>query len=120
MAARSLVLLVVLSSLLSAAVAFAVADLVIKRGPAGIRGQTGITGRQGPQGPEGNTDVSTDDVVSAIQDDPSSVADALSGNLDYGDIQQNLDPDPADVEQDISDLTDKVDGLCSDLSSAPA
>jgi len=44
----------------------------------------------------------------------------LSGHLDYQDIQQNLDPDPADVESELQQVSDKLDGLCSDLSFSSA
>src|SRR5262245_23751692 len=114
MSARAIVLLVSLTAVFSAGVSFAVAVTVVDRGPAGPRGLVG------PEGPEGSTEVSSDDVVSAIDEDPDSVAASLSGHLDYEDIQQNLDPDPADVQSDVEDTSSKLDALCTDLSFASA
>jgi hypothetical protein len=59
-------------------------------------------------------------VVSAVQNDPTVVAGALSGNLDYQHIQQQLDPDPADVEGEVQGVRDTLDNLCQDLGFAPA
>jgi hypothetical protein len=60
-------------------------------------------------------------VVPAIENDPSGVASALSGYLDYDDIQQKLEPDPVDLERSIETLTSEVEDLASgveDVSSA--
>jgi hypothetical protein len=40
--------------------------------------------------------------------------------LDYEDIQQNLDPDPADVATDVDDVRSALDELCSQLSLSDA
>lgn len=54
--------------------------------------------------------------MSAIERDPEAVAQALNGHLDYQDVQQNLDPDPSDVQSNVEELTEKLDNICSDLS----
>jgi hypothetical protein len=91
--------------------------LIVKTGPTG---RVGKAGPPGPQGPEGDTDVSAEDVQSAVDEDPDAVAGSLSGHLDYEDIQQNLDPDPADVAADVDDVRSALDDLCSQLSSSDA
>lgn len=53
--------------------------------------------------------------MTAIEGDPTGVAVALSGYLDYEDIQQQLDPDPADLESVVDDLASQVQGLAGDL-----
>lgn len=116
----TLAVVAAISVLLGAAGGFAVSYVVITpkagpagergfegpRGPAGLRGPAGgPPGPTGPAGPQGNRGprglpgapghASTDDVVRAIEEDPSTVAT---------DIQSYLDPDPADVANDLSDM----------------
>src|SRR3954468_287376 len=117
MSTRAVVLAVVLASLLGTAVGAATTALVVKRGPAGARGPAG---RTGPRGPEGDAQIDASDVQTAVDNDPDAIASSLSGHLDYEDIQQNLNPDPADVEGDLQDVSDKLDSLCSDLSLSAA
>ena len=117
MSTRAVVLAVVLASLMGTAVGAATTVLVVKRGPGGSRGATGPSG---PRGPEGDASIEASNVQSAIDEDPDAVAASLSGHLDYEDIQQNLDPDPADVESELQDVRDKRDALCSDLSLSSA
>jgi hypothetical protein len=54
--------------------------------PGGLQGARGPRGRQGPPGPPGR--VNEDDVLSAIDDNASDVADS---------IQTWLDPDPSEA-----------------------
>jgi hypothetical protein len=114
---RATVLAVVLAALLGSGIGASAVALVVKRGPEGTRG---ASGPRGPRGPEGSTEVDASEVQAAIDDDPDTVATSLSGHLDYQDIQQNLDPDPADLESELQDVSDKLDRLCSDLSFSAA
>lgn len=106
--------MVLVTSALSAGVSFTLAASALHKGPAGPQGATG------PPGPAGETTVSSEDVLSAIDGDPEAVARSLSGHLDYEEIQQNLDPDPSDVERSVAEVTERIDGLCSDLSLSDA
>jgi hypothetical protein len=64
--------------------------------------------------------VSAEEVQSAVDDDPDAIAASLSGHLDYEDIQQNLDPDPSDVQSDVENVRSALDDLCSQLSLSDA
>jgi hypothetical protein len=111
---RNALILVVVTAALSALLSFTLAAGSLHRGPAGDPGP------EGPPGPPGDTRVSARDVGAAIEADTGAVADALTGHLDYADVQKNLDPDPADLEREVRDLTDRLDTLCSDLSASDA
>jgi hypothetical protein len=110
MSVRTAVLAVVLAAILGAGAGAGAVVLTVKRGPVGPVGEEGP---RGPRGPAGETAVSADEVQAAIDEDPSAVAASLSGLLDYQDNQQNLDPDPADVQSSLDDL-------CTELSFSEA
>jgi hypothetical protein len=114
---RTLVLVAFITALVGAGIGATSVLFVVERGPAGPAGHVGP---RGPQGPEGDTSVSADDVRSAVDDDPDAVAASLSGHLDYEDIQQNLDPDPSDVQSDLESVRSALDDLCSQLSLSDA
>jgi hypothetical protein len=114
---RAVIVLVLVASALSAFVSFSIAAGALHEGPAGPQGASGPPGQPGPPG---DAAISPDDVLSAIERDPEAVAQALSGHLDYDDIQRKLDPDPSDVQTAVEELTSKLDDLCSDLASSDA
>jgi hypothetical protein len=121
MVTRSTVLLVLASSVLSAGIGAGVSAIVLERGAtgppgpegagiqgvAGPEGSIGPKGRRGFPGPRGAAGaVDEGSVYEAIEADPSRVAQA---------IRDSLDPDPYTVE---SDLSSRIDSLCSDLELA--
>ena len=81
------------------------------RGPVGPRGARGPRGTVGATGPAGTA--SEDDVLTAINDNPDEVAQA---------IQSSLDPDPADVESNLADLCSSLqlsNALVNDVVNCP-
>lgn len=118
---RSTILLVLAASVLSAGIATGVSALVLERGARGPTGPEGagiqgLPGPEGPIGPKGRRgfeglpgaagEVDEESVYAAVENDPGRVA---------GVVQENLDPDPYTVQNDLSS---RIDSLCSDLEYA--
>jgi hypothetical protein len=79
---------------------------LIERGAPGPRGATGAQGKTGAPGT-----VDAEDVMAAIEADPARVAQA---------IQDELDPTPADLQDQIDTVSGDLSTLCTDLQAEPA
>jgi len=114
---RASVVVALLAALAGAGLSTVATVLIVKTGPTGPAGETGPPG---PQGPEGDTNVSAEDVQSAVDEDPDAVAGSLSGHFDYEDIQQDLDPNPQTSPPTSMTYRSALDDLCSQLSPSDA
>ncbi|MGH2714745.1 MAG: hypothetical protein ACRDM7_12820 [Thermoleophilaceae bacterium] len=122
MTLRTLIVAVIVTTLVSIGGATVVATQLLERGPAGGRGPAGPAG---PEGPPGEADVNTADVISAVEQDPGSVAIAVQDYLDPtpGDLSSRIDDTEgtvSDVESAIDDVATRFDRLCSTLQFADA
>jgi hypothetical protein len=96
----------VVTLILAAAGGAAISAYVIERGAPGPRGPAGPQGRTGATG-----SVDEEAVMAAIEADPARVAQA---------VQDELDPTPTDVQNQIDTVTSDLSTLCTDLQAEPA
>lgn len=78
------------------------------RGPAGERGPRGVAG---PVGPAGEAEVDSEDVFGTLEEDPQRITDL---------VQDNLDPNPSELQSGIDDVASDLTTLCEDLNLTDA
>jgi hypothetical protein len=97
--ARTMIIAVLMSSLLSVTAAVVITSTIVERGVAGPAGERGPRGREGPPG---QTEVDPEAVWEVIESDDGRVTSLVEGNLSFA---------PAELEDDVETLKDDVEAL---------
>jgi hypothetical protein len=110
---RALLLALALTALVSIAAGVAVSSTLLERGQAGPQGEEGPAGPEGPTA-ESDRDVDPEQVHSAIEEDPTRVAEAIADELDFA--PSSLESDLDDVRTTADEASTTAEAASSDLS----